>query len=490
MKFIKSAFNYIYVLLMGYLILLVSIFNNLSNLWSLAAGAVVLFLLCLIVRAKNSSGINYRRLWWVVLLAFPILLIIVSLSLQVDPLQNWDFAKLYTTAYEYVHHKTLINDYYAQYPNNLFWVSCLIALYKFLELIFGTITFENFAIICLVCSCLCVYISVIFIHKTARIVWDDRRAFYVGLGACGFLPLYLYAQYFYTDTSALLLVSIFIYVYFKIRTVGSTKQYILAAVLGLLASLIFKVKVLSFIIPFAFLLDSFTKIFNKKKYFICLAITILVAAGSFFAFQGFDQCYVKVSEAKQDKCEFPATHWVMMGLNKKTDGGYLQSEVDYTNSYSPKEAKKNADIKKIKQRLDKMGFGGTVYQVIIKKSYRTWCEGSLDGRGYVSRRPVHPNNIIHKIISLRGKYQIVSYIYSNIYYFIILIGMFISAIVAIKKKRYELNALRISIIGIIIFMWAWECNPRYLFTFIPVFLLLGADGIGELFDYARRRRKG
>ena len=489
MKFIKSAFNYIYVILMGYLILLVSIFNKLSNLWALAAGAAVLFLLCIIVRAKNSSGINYRRLWWVVLLTFPILLVIVSLSLQVDPLQNWDFAKLYTTAYESVHHKTLINDYYAQYPNNLFWVSCLIALYKFLELIFGTITFENFALICLVCSCLCVYISVIFIHKTARIVWDDRRAFYVGLGACGFLPLYLYAQYFYTDTSALLIVSIFIYVYFKIRTVGSTKQYILATVLGLLASLIFKVKVLSFIIPFAFLLDSFTKIFNKKKYFICLTIAFAVAAGSFFMFQGVDNCYVKISNAKQNKCEFPSTHWVMMGLNKEIDGGYLQSDVDYTNSYSPKEAKKKANLEKIKERIDKMGFGGTVYQVMIRKSYRTWSEGCLDGRGYASRNPVHPNNIVHNILSDKGKYHIVSYVYSNIYYFIILIGMFISAIAAIKKKRYELNALRISIIGIIVFMWGWECNPRYLFTFIPAMLLLGADGLGELLDFAKRRRK-
>ena len=70
-----------------------------------------------------------------------------------------------------------------------------------------------------------------------------------------------------------------------------------------------------------------------------------------------------------------------------------------------------------------------------------------------------------------------------------LIGILLSTLFAIKRKNYELNSLRLSIIGLIIFMWIWECNPRYLLTFIPVILLLGADGIGELFDAVKSRRK-
>lgn len=487
MKFIKSAVNYIYLLLLAYLILLVSLFNNLSLIWALVASIGVLFLLCLLVRAKGNSNINYKRLWWVLLIVFPILLIIIALSLQVDPLHNWDFAKLYSTAYEYTHNKTVIPDYYARYPTNLFWLSSLITIYKFAESLFGTIKYDDFALICLVLSCVFIYIAFIVIHKTARLIWDDRRAFYVGLGACGFLPLFLYSQFFYTDTPALLFVSLFIYVYFKIRTVGSTKQYILAGILGILAALIFKVKVLSFIIPFAALLDSFTKIFEKKKYFICLAITICLAGASFFAFSKFDSCYIKISEAQKQKLELPSTHWVMMGINEESDGGYVQSEVDYTMSFDSKDAMKKATVKKIKERVDKMGYLGTAYQVLIRKAYRTWSEGDFGGRNYVSRNPKHLDNIAYNLLAEKGRYQIVSYIYCNLYYFIMLIGMLISALVSIKKKRYELNALRISMIGIIIFMWIWECNPRYLFTFTPVFLLLAADGIGELFNIARKR---
>lgn len=487
MEFIKKSFNYIFVAIFGYILLLNGLYDNFSNIVPLLVAALIVFLFTFLFRSKKIININYKKAWIITLIVFAVLLAVVTYFLEVNSVANWDFAKLYTTAYGYVKNPSIVSkDYYARYPNNLFWLSFLILIYKSLEAMFGPIEYQTFVHVCMVLSCICVFLSVVLIQKTAKRLWNEKKAFYVGLISCTFLPFFLYSQYFYTDTPTILLISILLYVYFRIDSQNTAIKLVLAAIIGVLSGLIFKSKIISFIIVFAIIIDSLTKHYKKLLYWGMLVLSIACALITIWTLKGFEKSYINISEEQKTKLEFPSTHWVMMGFNKNSDGGYIQSDVDYTCSFNTKDAKRKANIKIINKRLKNMGLAGSAKHILVVKTYRVWSDGSMAGREYVSRNPLHKESLVYNIMSRKGKYHLISYAYANTFYLLLLLGMIISTISSIKNKNYRLNFLRLSLIGIFIFMLVWECNSRYLLTFIPPMLLLSADGIGDLLHIKKR----
>ena len=49
-------------------------------------------------------------------------------------------------------------------------------------------------------------------------------------------------------------------------------------------------------------------------------------------------------------------------------------------------------------------------------------------------------------------------------------------------------ASSITMLGIALFQTIWECNSRYLVVFIPIMILLAADGFFAWRDYLREER--
>ncbi len=78
--------------------------------------------------------------------------------------------------------------------------------------------------------------------------------------------------------------------------------------------------------------------------------------------------------------------------------------------------------------------------------------------------------------------------YMTLYYGLILVGMFLSARFAVKENLMQkavdmpIFASSITMLGIALFQTIWECNSRYLVVFIPIMILLAADGFlhGEI----------
>lgn len=491
MNAIKSIFNYIFLVIFSYVTIVACFSFASGNILSviLACILIVLFIF-LSKKIHPSNRFNYKLAWRIIFVISLVLLLTMAFLLGVKSewgVLNWDFSKLYRTAYEYTHNMSYTNDYYARYKNNVFWVSVLILIIKIIEFFVGTISFEVFVNISTVISCLMIWLAFFFIHKTAKTLWNEKKAFYVGLMGVCCLPLYLYSQFLYTDSPAILLVAILTYLYTRVRMLDAPRKYIICGLMGILASLLFNIKLTAFLVVVAIIIDSLTKISKAKTYLACLGISIVMAGASFFLCSGLSNSFLNITEKETAQMEFPPTHWVMMGLNKKSIGGYYQKDVDFTYSHPTYDTKKDANIKEIQNRINKFGVLGFANHTFFKKVKRTWGSSDLGGTDYLCSAPRHKGSLAYNIFTADGKYSFLTTIYDNIYFIFIYIGMLLSAFYAIRKKDYSLNMLRIALMGIFVFLSAWECNSRYLLTFTPILIILSADGIFQ-FLYKRHTR--
>ena len=489
MNAIKSLFNYIFLVIFSYIFIVVAFSFAINSVWSLLIACVLIVLVIFLSKKLHQPAkFNYKIAWRIIFIISIALLLLTAFLLAVKSewgAQNWDFSKLYRTAYEYTHKMPYTTEYYARYKNNVFWVSVLILLIKIIELFVGTISFATFVNISAVISCLMIWLAFFFIHKTAKTLWDEKKAFYVGLIGVCCLPLYLYSQFLYTDSPAILLVAVLIYLYTKVRMLAGPRKYIICGLMGFLSATLFNIKLTAFLVVVAIVLDSLTKISKAKTYFLCLGISIVVACASFFLCSGLSHQYLNITQKESVQREFPPTHWVMMGLNNTSIGGYYQKDVDYTYSYPNYDAKKDANIKEIKHRVENYGFTGFMKHTFVRKVIRTWGASDLASTDYLCSSPRYKDSFMYNLFAAEGKYSFLTNIYNNIYFVFIYIGLLLSVLFAIRKKDYSLNVLRISLIGIMIFLSVWECNSRYLLTFTPVLIILGADG---LYQFLKRKR--
>lgn len=469
---------------------LISIISILA-FWAIAAKSGIAFLLFLPVLGVCFWGWTYGRLrfsdkrlrifWILIQILSTIAMITVAFSLEVD--YSWDWGGLIQNASEVVLTGKCDLEYYARYSNNSFWLLCLILVFQLYKFINPNAVLADFKVVSIVLSCLMVQIAILFIYRTAVMIWNEKKGFIVGVIALLFAPFYLYAMFAYTDTSGCLAVSIFLWIHIKTKeekqnSIGWTVLW------GVMASLVLQTKVMGFIVCIAAFLDRFLTSGDFHKWIRYIGILVLSFVVSLMALRFLTGIFVPVTDEMRDQYRFPPVHWIMMGLNE--GGGYSEEDVQYTLSFPTYKERCDADKVKIQQRLSDMGVGGTL-DLIMRKSKGLWSFGSLGGEFYIRERPLHPDRLLYQIFAFEEKYHHLGVLYMDLFWGCILFGI----VLAGWKKETLLSCTgKLCLIGIIIFLAFWESNSRYLFVFSPVLLLLSADGWLMLRERRVRGKRG
>jgi len=97
--------------------------------------------------------------------------------------------------------------------------------------------------------------------------------------------------------------------------------------------------------------------------------------------------------------------------------------------------KKEANIKEIKKRLKARSFHES-FKVFYgyDKQVRTWGDATLASCVYLAEGPQEPDNILKQFVTLKGSKYWIALLYMTLYYGLILVGMFLSARFAVKRK--------------------------------------------------------
>ena len=392
-------------------------------------------------------------------------LLYAGLSLRVYP--GWDFGAVYQGAVEIVEDGRFSeqsNWYFTTYPNNVAVCMFLAVFFRIFGGVCSYITLGvllNVVLILLGAGCFVLL---------ARSMYGVRMAFLGVLICTLFLPFYMHAPIFYTDTFALPFVTGSFLIY-RLRKKDVRYLILAAAVLALG----YKMKGSLGVILIALLIHLWLqkeKAAERLKQSVLLLVPFLLLVGFFTILPG-KMPFLDASEA--EKNEFPLEHWLAMGL--EGNGGYNADVYWMTASVEGKEEKKAVDREFISRKMEEYGISG-MKQHLKKKTLFTWGDGVYFAPEKLKRDPLQ-ESWLHSWVLYDGENYGKTYRYCNAIHLLLLLGILISALRNFLEKgsTREIQAMQLAVFGLFLFLLIWETRSRYLVNFVPVFVLLGLDGV-------------
>ncbi len=407
-------------------------------------------------------------------------------QLKVD--LSWDWGALIRYASDYVLNGEIENkQYLARYPNNQCWLFCLVILFRGIHFLNPTATIEDFHAISIVLNCVMVVLTIFIIHRIAQMIWGHKKTFYISILILFCTPLYMYATFNYTDTSAMLVCVLMMYLFLKVERCNIYGRIICLALLGVLAAFSLHLKVTIFIVYIAMVISYLLRAKNLKKFLFSMLISVLMFSSCYVVIDREIQDVVDISSEMSNQYKFPLTHWIMMSL---VYGGYVQEDVDFTKSFPTYEEKKEATIREIERRVEEKGLNGMLQHMCCNKIVRTWGDSTLAGSDYISRWPKDEDGIWQKLMMYNGEKHNMFKFFADLYYMLILIGLFFAGLGNVRKKIKDQPLLfgRITLIGITLFLMIWECNARYLVAFLPIIIMVAGDGYFSFYKLIQEKR--
>ena len=118
-----------------------------------------------------------------------------------------------------------------------------------------------------------------------------------------------------------------------------------------------------------------------------------------------------------------------------------------------------------------MGFIG-YSNYLAHKVVNTWTDGYYFGNVAISINPKHKNSKWYRLLlENESTTKIFRALTQGVQYALIII-IISSCIFNIKKKDNEQYYIQLAIVGLVIFFLLWENRSRYIFNYIPIFILI------------------
>ena len=485
MKNLNKVFYFLTFLVLTWILMLNLNANHSSFRWLNSVVAVVSilsFLTLIIIKLKSptreielekSDQENFviKILYW---LAILILLCTMGQLMRVK--LNWDFGTVHINAFSIAKTgKYSSLDYFARYPNNNIILLFLVFCYKIIIFLFNTPTLEKSYTYMIFINAFIIWLGLFFSSKVLKENFSRTYSF-IGLFFILFtLPTMFYANIFYTDTVGFFFIAFVLWLLGKYSfSINHNKKIMLLIMIGIIVAVGYKVKAFVAILLVAFILNilfnNMDPWLNRIRSIICVTISFLA---TLFLISLTTNSIIPVSDSLSDQNELPLTHWIAMGLNEETSGGFNQ--MDYNNIKTfPSFKSKNEEAQHIiKSRINNRGIIGTLHFVFFTKWTRTWADGDFAIENYGLWNPIREGTIQHL---LRNKS--ISFIF-QLTWFLILILIAVGTFF-LNKKTDVINISYYSFWGLIIFLSIWECNSRYLYCFIPIIVVMAITGMRNI----------
>ena len=453
----------------------------------LIAGIFSLLVLMRIVRGINQVRKIDDRIIWICSVVFLVFQIYCVWNYYF--LTDWD-VKTVTNASIAAANGTGMDKfqpYFSRYPNNLF----LVWIYGVLIRIFQRIGL-NYRMGILVCQCGLSWGTGIILYYVVKEITGNRCAscfaWLVYLLLIGISP---WVSIPYSDSMGLILPIAILGVYiWSERCSGKVKNF-LWAVMGFLTIIGYHIKPQIAIVSIAVWICVIWRSLPKKKELVyrigCFGAGCV--AGIWISSTCIHSLGITIDENKT----YGMPHFLMMGMNYSEgfegNGVWNAEDVKFSAGFDTAEERKKENLRIARERIREMGIPGMA-KLMQRKILTNYNDGTFawgwEGLFYVEKLSTKSNSLSEFLGNLyynrdwEGKYY--KYFY-NFELMIWLAVLFCTLLCTVQKKEMPfLGAIMLSIIGLTVFELLFEARARYLYTYIPMYIVLAAASFHAMIE--------
>lgn len=471
--------------------------------------AIVLFLaLCSMLSLKKYRPLAVaaaskldRAVPWICVALF-LTEVYISICIFFNP--GWDPGSIWRRAQQRILGDSW-GDYFSKYPNNLLLLLGETLLLRVNQHA-GIFPGDYAPMACIVVNCAVISTTCFFIYRLLCLLTRRRYAL-VGLGLCIVLAgLSPWMCVFYSDTLAMIFPVLTIYIYIepirlckytygkKLRTAERNGIYAraVAVLVGCIGYFLKPQCIIPVIaiacVEFVYFLKERNVPQPKPRRALRILLLALLAAVAMVTLSKALVWQYESADVRLEREEsFGIAHFLMMGLNTDTDGSFSAEDADFSASFQTSAERSRADMERASERLKQMGFGGYLRH-LYRKMLMTFHDGTFGwwGEGTFYTPAVGSPNMTtspalkslyyrggthHEFYKLAAQLAWVTVLFLTGAYGLLSAG---------KPGKFETDVLKLSIIGITLFLMLFESRARYLFMYIPFFCVLAAMGLAEL----------
>lgn len=241
---------------------------------------------------------------------------------------------------------------------------------------------------------------------------------------------------------------------------------------------------------------------------LVIILGIIVAYGGFYGLKK-QQLGKQIPQELYQQNSLPMTHYMMLGLKEKTVentdksfyGVVNDEDFGFTISFPGKGEKVRQNLGVISQRLQEKGILGYI-SFLFHKAEWTLSDGTFfyGFEGNFRTTPPYATGELAKKIQPyylvdTAEYRNITANVMQIVWLIVQVGIILSVFLRLdsEKKNKQADILKLVVVGIICFVLLFEGRSRYLISYIPIFILVGMQGlvaIANTINKIKRKEEG
>lgn len=401
---------------------------------------------------------------------------------------GWDVYGVRMAVFDRIAGEELDRWYFSMYPNNILLVCIFSYTYKlasFLGLDLYTTLFSMPLL-----QCFLSWLAGLFLWQCGKDLGGRLCAW---ISYLFFSAIVLFSPWIsvpYSDGTALLFPVGILWLYLR-RPEKKALHALRWVTLAAASYFALQIKPQAFIIFLAILLHEFVMVLEKRENVKELGKKLVFFMVGFVLSAAFVQLLTGETRAQFDKeSRFGPAHFLMMGMNDKSSGGYCEEDVFFSGSFETNASRDAANLREAGNRVKTMGLQGLL-DLWRRKIERTFCDGTFGwGKNesfYMEFTPMRNNplcSILRNFYYYDGAYFSIFESISQVLWLLILLF----SLLAVSTPNQSLRVLFICCVGVFFYNLLFEAGARYLFVNLAFYILLASVGISHTTERRIGRR--
>lgn len=224
----------------------------------------------------------------------------------------------------------------------------------------------------------------------------------------------------------------------------------------------------------------------KRKLVVVAQVLAASLAAVAITFGAINCVKAPISAQIDEEMAFGIPHFLMMGTNYDPEilGVYSQDDVDYSASFLTKNERNAADLKVWQERLRELGPFGYL-KLFALKTFSNYSDGSFSwcGEGGFYLEVCGKNELLKSAYSIG--------VYASSPYGQLVQGLWIIVLVGVICCPFEGTSDRktiavFALLMLSVFLGIFERRARYLFLYLPIFIMLASCGLERIYGAINR----